>query len=107
MKRTLSMFAVLSALTVLSWGGAALAADAAKPDCSAKQTDYDAAKTAAKPQKPDLSSCKDKKGKDKADCEKPLKDKAKEDSKAATDKMKAAKKELDCCKNPKMKGCSA
>lgn len=115
MKRTLSMIAVLSALTVLTWGGAALAADAAKPaaeaatkpDCSAKQTDYDAAKTAAKPQKPDLSSCKDKKGKDKADCEKPLKDKAKEDAKAAAEKAKAAKKDLDCCKNPKMKGCSA
>lgn len=115
MKRKLSMIAVLSAFTALTWGGAALAADAtkpaaeaaAKPDCSAKQTDYDAAKTAAKPQKPDLSSCKDKKGKEKTDCEKPLKDKAKEDTKAATEKMKAAKKELDCCKNPKMKGCSA
>ena len=115
MKRTLSMIAVLSALTALTWGGAASAADApkpaaeaaAKPDCRAKQTDYDAAKTAAKPQKPDLSSCKDKKGKDKTDCEKPLKDKAKEDAKAATEKAKAAKKELDCCKNPKMKGCSA
>jgi hypothetical protein len=112
MKRTFSMIAVLAAL---AWGSSALAADAgkpaaeaaAKPDCSAKQTEYDTAKTAAKTEKPDLSSCKDKKGKDKADCEKPLKDKAKEDSKAAADKAKAAKKELDCCKNPKLKGCSA
>jgi hypothetical protein len=112
MNRTLSMIAVLSALT---WGGAALAADAAKPapaaatkpDCAAKQQEYDAAKTAAKPQKPDLSSCKGKKGKDKTDCEKPLKDKAKEEAKAAADKVKAAKKDLDCCKTPKMKGCSA
>lgn len=112
MKRTLSMIALLSAL---AWGGAALAADAAKPapaaaakpDCGAKQQEYDAAKTAAKPQKPDLSSCKDTKGKDKTDCEKPLKDKAKDDAKTASDKVKAAKKDLDCCKNPKMKGCSA
>ncbi|HEY4188157.1 MAG TPA: hypothetical protein VGP07_23985 [Polyangia bacterium] len=106
MKRTFSTIAVL---TALAWGGAAFAADApaAKPDCSAKQQEFDAAKTAAKPQKADLTSCKDKKGKDKADCEKPLKDKAKEDTKAAVDKEKAAKKDLDCCKNPKMKGCPA
>ena len=63
-----------------------------------------AAKAAAKP---DLSSCADKKGKEKTDCQKPLKDKAKDDSKAAKDKVKEAKKALDCCKNPKKKGCAA
>ena len=104
MKRLLVMMALLVPMT---WAGAGMAADAAaKPDCSAKQKTYDDAKMAAKPGKPDLTSCKDKKGKDKADCEKPLKDKAKEDTKAAQDEAKAAKKDLDCCKNSKMKGCS-
>ena len=46
------------------------------------------------------------KGKEKTDCEKPLKDKAKEDGKAAKDKVNGAKKDLDCCKNPKKKGCT-
>ena len=56
--------------------------------------------------KPDLSSCKEKKGKDKTDCEKPLKEKATTDTKAAKDNAKAAKTALDCCKNPKKKGCA-
>ena len=55
--------------------------------------------------KADLSSCKEMKGKDKAECEKPLKEKAKEDAKAAKEKVAAEKKALDCCKNPKKKGC--
>jgi ATP-dependent Clp protease adapter protein ClpS len=54
----------------------------------------------------DLSSCKDKKGKEKTDCEKPIKEKAKTDTKAAKDKAKEAKMALDCCKNPKKKGCT-
>jgi len=80
---------------------------AAKPDCTEKQKAYDDANTAAKAaSKPDLSTCKDMKGKDKTACEKPLKDKAKEDTKAAKDKAKEAKTALDCCKNPKKKGCT-
>jgi hypothetical protein len=79
---------------VMTFGAVAFAADAAaKPDCADKQ-------------KPDLSSCKDMKGKDKSDCEKPLKDKAKADSKTAKDNTKGAKMALDCCKNPKKKGCA-
>ena len=106
MKRTL--MTLVSAL-LLSFGSAALAADAAaKPDCSTQQKALDDANTAAKAAaKPDLSSCADKKGKDKTDCQKPLKDKGKDDSKAAKDKVKDAKKALDCCKNPKKKGCTA
>ena len=89
-------------------GGAALAADApAKPDCSAKQKALDEAKAAAKTAgTPDLSSCTEKKGKEKTDCEKPLKEKAKMESKAAKDKTKEAKTALDCCMNPKKKGCT-
>ena len=93
----------------LGAGGIALAADAgaAKPDCAEKQKALDDANAAAKTASmPDLSSCKDKKAKEKTDCEKPLKEKAKTDAKAAKDKAKDAKTALDCCKNPKKKGCS-
>lgn len=100
MKRTLL---ILVAALVLPFAGAARAEDA--PDCSAQKTAYDDAVKATKA-KPDLSSCADKKGKEKAECEKPLKDKAKEDQKAAKASAKDAKKALDCCKNPKKKGCS-
>jgi hypothetical protein len=105
MKRTLM---ILVATFSLGLGARVLAADAAaKPDCTEKQKAYDDAKAASNAAgKPDLSSCKDKKGKDKTECEKPLKDKAKEDAKAAKDKEKEAKTALDCCKNPKKKGCT-
>lgn len=107
MKRTLM---VLVAAWSIGFGTAALAQEAAggKPDCSEKQKALDDANAAVKAAgKPDLSSCKDMKGKDKTACEKPLKDKAKEDKKAATDKVTSAKKDLACCKNPKKKGCAA
>src|SRR5436309_16029575 len=82
------------------------AADAAnKPDCSAQKTAVDDAAKAAKV-KPDLSSCKEMKGKEKSDCEKPIKEQAKTDAKAAKDKVADAKKALACCQNPKKKGCS-
>ncbi len=103
MKRIVIALALLAPLT---WARGSFAADAAKPDCSAKQKEFDDSKAAPKPAKADLSSCKEKKGSEKADCEKPLKDKTKEEMKAAQDKMKAAKKGLECCKNPKMKGCA-
>jgi hypothetical protein len=103
MKRTL--MALVPAL-LLSFGSAAFAADAAKPDCTTQQKALDDANAAAKAAaKPDLSSCADKKAKDKTACEKPLKDKAKDDSKAAKDKVTDAKKGLACCKSPKKKGC--
>ena len=106
MKRILM---VLVAATSLSLAGAARAAEekpaaAEKPDCSAQKTAHDEAVAASKV-KPDLSSCDDKKGKEKAECVKPLKDKAKEDMVAAKAKVKEAKMALDCCKNPKKKGC--
>lgn len=82
--------------------GAARAAD--KPDCSAQEAALTAAK-GVKVDKADLSSCKDKKGKEKTECEKPLKDAVTEAKKANADKVKAAKKDVDCCKNPKGKGC--
>jgi hypothetical protein len=106
MKRTLM---VLVAAWSMGLGTAALAQEAgAKPDCSEKQKAADDAKAATKTAgKADLAACKDMKGKEKKDCEKPLKDKAKEDGKAAKDKAAAAKKDLDCCKNPKKKGCAA
>ena len=106
MRRT---FLTLVPVLMLSFGSAAFAADAAaKPDCADKQKAVDDANAAVKAAaKPDLSSCKDKKGKEKTDCEKPLKDKAKEDSTAAKDKVKATKKDLGCCKDPKKKGCAA
>ncbi len=120
MKRTLIALILTS---ILGGGGAALAADAgapaagmanaapaapAKADCTEKQKAFDDATAAAKTAgTPDLASCKDKKGKEKTDCEKPLKEKAKADTKAAKEKVKADKAVLDCCKNPKKKGCSA
>jgi hypothetical protein len=80
----------------------------AKPDCAEKQKALDDANAAVKAAAtPDLSSCKDKKGKEKTECEKPLKDKAKADAKEAKAKVKEAKTALDCCKNPKKKGCSS
>jgi len=106
MMRTLM---VLISVSYLAVAGVAVAADApaAKPDCSEKQKAVDDANAAAKTAAtPDLSSCKDKTGKDKTACEKPLKDKAKTDAKAAKDKVKEAKTALACCKNPKGKGCS-
>jgi hypothetical protein len=124
MKRTLTMLACAAFFVVLSGGSAnALAADAAAPaapaaaaptaaaapDCAEKQKALDeanaAAKTAAAPA--DLASCQEMKGKEKTACEKPLKEKAKTDAKAAKDQAKTAKTALDCCKNPKKKGCSS
>jgi hypothetical protein len=85
----------------------AAGSSAAKPDCAEKQKALDDAKAAVKAlPRADLSSCKEKKGKEKTDCEKPLKAKANEDAKAAKDKVTAAKTALDCCKNPKKKGCT-
>jgi len=87
---------------------AAFAQDAkpdAKPDCSAQKTAYDDAAKATKV-KADLTACKEMKGKEKTDCETPLKDKAKEDTKVAKEKAAEAKKALGCCQNPKKKGCS-
>lgn len=75
-----------------------------KPDCSAQKTAHDDAVKAAKI-KPDLTSCKEMKGKEKSECEKPLKEKAKADQAEAKTKVADAKKALDCCKNPKKKGC--
>jgi hypothetical protein len=106
MKRTLM---VLVAAVTMSLGiaSSARAADE-KPDCSEKQKALDDANASAKTaSKPDLSSCKDMKGKEKKDCETPLKAKAKDDAKAAKDKVAGAKKDLACCKNPKKKGCAA
>lgn len=100
MKRLMTVLAV-SALLPLA--GMARAED--KPDCSAPKAAVDEAVTASKA-KPDLSACKEMKGKEKSDCEKPIKDKAKEDAKAAKDKVKDAKKAFACCQNPKKKGCS-
>ena len=98
------MLMVLVTGMTLGLSTLALAADA--PDCSEKQKAVDDAKATAKTAaKPDLSSCKEMKGKEKTDCEKPLKDKAKEDGKAAKDKVKEAQTALACCKNPKKKGC--
>jgi hypothetical protein len=105
MKRIL-LTLVPAALLVFGANARAEDAGAAK-DCAAKQKELDDANAAAKSAaKPDLSSCKDKKGKEKTECEKPLKEKAKADAKAAKDKAKDAKMALDCCKNPKKKGCA-
>lgn len=107
---------LLAVIVSLAFGFGALGAraeeakkeeKAAKPDCSAQKTAVDDAKTAQKGvAKADLSSCKDKKGAEKKDCEKPLKDAAKE----AKDKAKAdvaeKTKALGCCKNPKGKDCA-
>ncbi|HXT97264.1 MAG TPA: hypothetical protein VN853_13250 [Polyangia bacterium] len=95
----------------MTFGTMALAADApaAKPDCTTQQKALDDANAAVKTAsaKPDLSSCKDKKGKDKTDCEKPLKDTQKAAVKDAKAKAKEAKTAADCCKNPKKKGCAS
>jgi hypothetical protein len=99
------MLVVLVAAVSLGFSGLAAAED--KPDCTEKQKAVDDAKAAAKTaSKPDLASCKEMKGKEKTACEKPLKDKAKEDAKAAKDGVKAASTALGCCKKPKKKGCS-
>jgi hypothetical protein len=96
------------AVGLLGFGSAARAADAAsKPDCTEKQKAVDDAKATEKSAgKPDLTPCKDMKGKEKKDCETPIKDKAKTDSQAAKDSVKAAKTALDCCKKPDKKGCT-
>jgi len=100
------MLMVLFTGVPLSFSTLALAAEP-PPDCTEKQKAVDDAKEAAKTAgKADLSSCKEMKGKEKTDCEKPLKDKAKEDGKAAKDKVKEAQTALACCKNPKKKGCT-
>ena len=102
MRRTLM---VLLAGFALGFSTLAVAADA--PDCSEKQKAVDEAKEAAKTAaKPDLSSCKDMKGKEKSECEKPLKAKGKDDAKAAKDKVKEAQMALGCCKKPTKKGCT-
>jgi hypothetical protein len=107
MKRTLIAIACAALFGAVSVARAA-DAGAAKPDCAEKQKALDDANAAAKTAaKPDLSSCQDKKGKEKTECEKPLNEKAKADAKAAKDKVKEAKTALDCCKNPKKKGCGA
>jgi len=89
--------------------GAAMAEEeaAAKPDCSEKKKALEDAHAAVKAAiKPDLTSCADKKGKEKAECTKPLKEKAKADTAEAKSKVKEAKAAFDCCKNPKKKGCT-
>ena len=93
---------------ILGSSGMALAEDApAKPDCSEKKKALEDAHAAVKAAiKPDLSSCADKKGKEKLECEKPLKEKAKADTADAKGKVKEAKTALDCCKNPKKQGCT-
>ena len=114
MKRLLM---ALCSAALMTFGTMALAADApaakaapaAKPDCTDKQKALDDANAAVKTAsaKPDLSSCKDKKSKEKTDCEKPLKDKQKSDLTDAKAKAKEAKTAADCCKNPKKKGCAS
>jgi hypothetical protein len=104
-----SILVALVCSAVLGSAGVVRAEDAAaKPDCTEKQKAVDDAKAAemALP-KADLSSCADKKGTEKSECEKPLKEKYKADKKEAADKVKEAKDALACCKNPKKKGCTA
>jgi hypothetical protein len=106
MKRALMLavtFSFLSAASVQAQDKPA-AEKPAKPDCTAQKTAVDEAVAASKV-KPDLTSCKEMKGKEKTDCEKPIKDKAKEDAKMAKEKVTEAKKALACCNNPKKKGC--
>src|SRR5687768_7484050 len=100
MKRAVMLTLMLSLVPVMS----ARAED--KPDCSAQKTAVTEAQAAAKV-KPDLTTCKELKGQEKKDCETPLKDKAKEDVKAAKVTLADAKKALACCNNPKKKGCDA
>ena len=98
------LMVVFTGLT-LSFSTLALAADP-PPDCTEKQKAVDDAKASAKTAgKPDLSSCKEMKGKEKKECEKPLKAAAKDAAKAAKGKIKDANTALACCKNPKKKGC--
>jgi hypothetical protein len=100
------MLMVLVAGMSLGLSTLTLAADP-PPDCSEKQKGVDDAKAAAKAvAKPDLSSCKDMKGKEKTECETPIKAKGKDDAQAAKENIKGAKMALDCCKNPKKKGCT-
>jgi len=109
-----TLFAVVVTSLVLGFSGASYAGDepaaeakADKPDCSEKKTAVDDAKKAVKEvQKADLSSCADKKGKEKAECVKPLKEAVVAAKKEAQEKVKTAKQELKCCKKPTAKGCS-
>ena len=115
------LLTTLLSAALMTFGTMALAADApapkpaaakpaaGKPDCADKQKALDDANAAVKTAsaKPDLSSCADKKAKEKTDCEKPLKDKQKSDVKDAKAKAKDAKTAVDCCKNPKKKGCAS
>ena len=82
------MLMVLLTGATLGISTMALAADA--PDCSEKQKAVDdataTAKTAAKP---DVTSCNGMKGKEKSECEKPLKAKAKDDTKVAWEMTKS------------------
>ena len=78
----------------------------AKPDCTAQKAAVDEA-TAATKADPNVTSCEGMKGTEKEDCEKPIKDKAKEDMTMAKAKLVSTKKDLACCNDPKKKGCDA
>jgi len=105
------MFLVLVVSAVLPIAGLAQAQTKAekaeKPDCSAKQTALDGVKKeekevakAAKILAENASDFTLSRGFD-------LEETGKKAATAAKDKVAAAKKDLDCCKNPKKKGCTA
>ena len=106
---------VLAFAAVIALGAGSARADekaapapAAKPDCAAQDAAVTEAKKAIKDvPKVDLSSCKDKKGKEKFECEKPLNEGHIADVKAAALKFKEADTAAKCCKNPKAKSCAA
>lgn len=75
----------------------ATSARAAEPNCTAQEEGLKTAQANAKA-KPDLSRCKDLKGKDKSKCERDLRDTPKKT-------VAAAQKAVACCKDPKSKEC--
>jgi hypothetical protein len=102
MFKSAMLFAALFALLPLA--SARASAAVASRDCSAQQA---AAVQAAKLPRPaaDLSSCQELKGKRKKECEKPLRAKAREEGKAARQKVTALKHAFACCKKPDKEGC--
>jgi hypothetical protein len=91
--------ALTFALTPLASARAAV-----KHDCSVQQAAIDQLKKQPKPAA-DLTACQALTGKAKTDCQRPLKEKAKEDARTRREHATALRTALACCKKPEKTGC--
>ena len=75
------------------------------PSCSLQRINYDK-EVAATKAKADLRACDGKKGKEKAECARPIREKVKAVVAEARARKALAKKALGCCEKPKRKSCN-